>query len=123
MFSGKGGVHLKKTGTIISCGISTVLFLFFLVKGDISHALLILLLIFGVITGQLICTSKDKTLNICSFVIVLLCSFMFGIYSLIGGNTVTGVLSFMAIVFSAFGFVMKKQKVIKLEIKTQEVSL
>ncbi len=101
---------MKKIGIIISCTISTVLFLIFLVKGDLSHALLILLLIFGVITGQLICTSEDKTLNICSFAIVLLCSFIFGIYSLIGGNTVTGVLSFMAIVFSVFGFIMKKSK-------------
>lgn len=42
---------MKKTGSIISCGISTVLFLIFLAKGDISHALLILLLIFGAITG------------------------------------------------------------------------
>lgn len=101
---------MKKPGVLVSCTISTVLFLIFLAKGDLSHALLILLLIFGVITGQLICASDDKILNICSFAIVLLCSFIFGIYSLIGGNIVTGVLSFMAIVFSALGFIMKKSK-------------
>lgn len=101
---------MKKPGVLVSCTISTVLFLIFLTKGDLSHALLILLLIFGVITGQLICASDDKILNICSFAIVLLCSFIFGIYSLIGGNIVTGVLSFMAIVFSALGFIMKKSK-------------
>ena len=101
---------MKKTGVIISCGISTVLFLIFLVKGDISHAFLILLLIFGAITGQHICVSEDEILNICSFAIVLLCSFIFGIYSLIGGNIVTGVLSFMAIVFSTLGFIIKKSK-------------
>ena len=33
MFSGKEGVYLKKTGIIISCGISTVLFLIFFSKG------------------------------------------------------------------------------------------
>lgn len=101
---------MKKTGVIISCGISTVLFLIFLAKGDLTHALLILLLIFGAITGQHICASEDEILNICSFAIVLLCSFIFGIYSLIGENIVTGVLSFMAIVFSALGFIMKKSK-------------
>lgn len=101
---------MKKPGVLVSCTISTVLFLIFLVKGDISHALLILLLIFGAITGQHICVSDDKTLNICSFAIVLLCSFIFGIYSLMGGNTIPGVFSFMAIIFSALGFVMKKSK-------------
>lgn len=101
---------MKKIGIIISCGISAVLFLIFLAKGDLSHALFILLLIFGAITGQHICISEDKILNVCSFAIVLLCSFIFGIYNLIGENTVTGVLSFMAIVFSALGFIMKKSK-------------
>lgn len=101
---------MKKTGVIISCGISSIVFLIFLAKGDLSHALLILLLIFCVITGQHICASEDKILNICSFAIVLLCSFIFGIYSLIRGNTVNGVLSFMAIVFFALGFIMKKSK-------------
>lgn len=101
---------MKKTGIIISCGILAVNFLIFLAKGDLSRALLILLLIFGAITGQLICTSEDEILNIWSFAIVLLCSFIFGIYSLIGGNTVTGVLSFIAILFSALGLIMKKSK-------------
>lgn len=101
---------MKKPGVLVSCTISAVIFLSCLVKGDLSRALLILLLIFGAITGQLICTSEDEILNIWSFAIVLLCSFIFGIYSLIGGNTVTGVLSFIAILFSALGLIMKKSK-------------
>lgn len=101
---------MKKPGVLVSCTISAVLFLIFLVKGDLPHALIILLLIFGTVSGQVISTSEDKLVKIWSFVIVLLCSLFFGIYSLMGGNTVTGVLSFMAIIFSALGFVMKKSK-------------
>lgn len=101
---------MRKTGVIISCGISSIVFLIFLAKRDLSHALLILLLIFGAITGQHICISEEKIFNICSFAIVLLCSFIFGIYSLIRENIVTGVLSFMVIIFSALGFIMKKSK-------------
>lgn len=101
---------MKKPGVLVSCTISAVLFLIFLVKGDLPHALIILLLIFGAVSGQVISTSEDKLVKIWSFVIVLLCSLFFGIYSLMGGNTVTGVLSFMAIIFSALGFVMKKSK-------------
>ena len=101
---------MKKPGVLVSCTISAVIFLSCLVKGDLSHALLILLLIFGAITGQLICTSEDEILNIWSFAIVLLCSFIFGIYSLAGGDIVTGILSAVAALFAAVGFASGKSK-------------
>lgn len=101
---------MKKTGVLVSCTISAVLFLIFLVKGDLLHALIILLLIFGAVSGQVISTSEDKLVKIWSFVIVLLCSLFFGIYSLAGGDIVTGILSAVAALFAAVGFASGKSK-------------
>lgn len=102
---------MKKTGVVISCGIAAILFLIFLVKGNLLNALFILLLIFGAITGQLMCALQDNILKISSFVIVLFCSFAFGIYSLIGGETVIGALSAVPVIFSALGLRVKKSKI------------